>query len=173
MNYFPQDTRSQQKKVQRDDMQFPSSLPQTAYNPVGVFQQPNYDRNMFSQNSNDFIKPQNYQNDRIVQASMFNQMQHHDSFLNNQLNTFQQDLVGESFNQTRQKRSEQGFQIFQRDFASQITPHKDYHQETNERMGFFDFKPQDTRFINQKPLEQPNQELRGNRMVGMPHNVIN
>ena len=172
MNYFPQDTRNQQKTIKRDDMQFPSSLPQTAYNPLGVQQEPNYDRNMFAQNSNDYVKPQNFQNDRIVQSSMFNN-NHHETFLNNNLNTFQQDIVSESYNQTRQKRSEQGFQTFQRDFASQISPHKDYQQETNERMGFFDFKPQDTRFINQKPLEQPSQQLRGNRMVGMPHNVIN
>lgn len=58
---FPQDTRNNAKTTQRDNMNFPQSLPAVAHNPLSITSSPIYDRNMFSMESSEFYSNKNAQ----------------------------------------------------------------------------------------------------------------
>lgn len=168
---IPRNTRESNKTFQRDNLNFPQSLPNVSNNPYSNAM-PVYDRNMFSMGGT-YMK-RNVENDRLMDSSViFNNFgnQQHDHFMRP---VIPQHVVGGNIGGvTREKRFSKRNLDENRNMDRFFMTNRDYGRETMDRINGFSIIPKDTRYDGQKKLEQPGMEMRGNRTTGLPFEKMN
>jgi len=180
MNNFPQDTRNQYKSIQRDSMNFRTTLPAVSNNAFGdPYNIPVFDPKMFSNPQPFETGPRNMHNDRLFEsAQLYRKFDDFAGSTNNQ--NFNQ---GYTYNEPQpgfkisthskedkldRKRSLDENRNFDRMFLTQ----RDYNAETQDRVIGFNIVPKDTRFDNTRKSSEGQIEMRSNRYMGMPGNNI-
>ena len=174
MNFIPEDTR---KNKNRDEMNFPNSLPSYKPQPCD-FQIPNnvnmYDRNFFqngyqNNNFNQSSNPSGYQNNimenRIHELNNNNMNQFTESI--SQTNNYIKN--NQYADLTRERRCDRN--LNQSGLYNPISQ-RDFYRDIQKQNNFLGHIPMDTRNTRSTNSQLSNSEMRPTRYIGTPYNKI-